>query len=587
MPGSNFELQCDLTMTEPYFDLGLYQFPVTTSSSDCQTWFDRGYRWTQGFNHEEAARCFMKAIAFDEGCAMAYWGFCYAKGPNYNKAWIRFDAVDLEKTITSVEPFLRKAMELASEVSPPEAALINALKPRFPTRDTFLDKTCPDELSLLDHAYAQAMFAVYDRFSSHLDVAALCVEALMCISPRGLWNLETGQPSGPHTERARVIIERAVKIPGGDNHPALCHLYIHLMEMSPYPEIALPAADRLRLLARDASHLQHMPTHIDIACGDYRRAVDSNHQAMLADDKYFSRADGSALYAMYRAHNVYVKLYSALISGRSQEALLSASRLFEILTPELLAISSPPMADWTESYLGATIHAMVRFGKWQDILEKVSIPENTKLYCSTTAMVYYGRGIALAVLGHVEEAKSEQSKFEAARILVPRTRLNSLPAVEADVLQVASAMLRGEIQYRERDHESSFQSLREATALEDALPYADPPPWMQPTRHALGALLLEQGHLEKAELVYREDLGMGGRLPRRQARLNNVWGLHGLHECLVRGGKREEAKTIRVQRDIALASADINIVASCFCRLSAIREADVMEDMARCRSNCC
>ncbi|CAI7604025.1 unnamed protein product [Penicillium viridicatum] len=554
-------------MTEPYFDLGSYHFPVTTSSSDCQIWFDRGYRWTQGFNHEEAARCFMKAIALDQGCAMAYWGFCYAKGPNYNKAWIRFDAVDLKKTIIAVKPFLRKAMELASEVSPLEAALIHALKSRFPTHETSLDKSCLNELNLLNHAYAQAMCTVYNGFSVDLDVAALCAEALMCISPRGLWNLDSGKPSGPHTEQARAIIEKAVKIPGGDNHPALCHLYIHLMEMSPYPETALPAADRLRLLARDASHLQHMPTHIDIACGDYRRAVHSNHQAMLADDKYFSRVDGSVLYVMYRAHNVYVKLYSALISGRSQEALSSAKRLSDILTPELLAISSPPMADWTESYLGATIHALVRFGKWHDILNKLYIPENTNLYCSTTAMIYYGRGIALAVLGQIEEAKLEQDKFEAARILVPRTRLNSLPAVEADVLQIASAMLRGEIQYREGDHESSFRSLREATALEDALPYADPPPWMQPTRHALGALLLEQGQFKDAELVYREDLGMGGSLPRRQARLNNVWGLHGLHECLVR--------------------ADIKIVASCFCRLSAIKEAEVMEEMTRCGSKCC
>jgi tetratricopeptide (TPR) repeat protein len=453
----------------------------------------------------------MHAIDFDKGCAMAYWGFCYAKGPNYNNAWIRFDAVDLKKTITAVKPFLRKAMDLTSEVSPPEAALIHALKSRFPTHENSLDKACPDELRLLDHAYARAMCNFYEIFSVDVDVAALCAEALMCISRRGLWNLDTGKSSGPHTEQARAIIERAVKIPGGDNHPALCHLYIHLMEMSPYPEIALPAADRLRLLAQDASHLQHMPTHIDIACGDYRRAADSNHQAMLADDSYFSHVDGSVLYVMYRAHNVYVKLYSSLISGRSQEALLSASRLSEILKPEFLAISSPPMADWTESYLGATIHAMARFGKWQEILEKVFVPENTKLYCSTTAMVYYGRGIALAVLGQVEEAKSEQTKFEAARIIVPRTRLNSLPAVEADVLQIASAMPRGEIQYREGDHESSFWSLREATALEDALPYADPPPWMQPTRHALGALLLEQGHFEKAKLVYQEDLGMGGQ----------------------------------------------------------------------------
>lgn len=117
---------------------------------------------------------------------MTYWGFCYAKGPNYNKAWIRFDAVDLEKAIAAVKPFLRKAMELGSEFSPPEEALIHGLKSRFPTHEFSLDKAGPDELGLLNRAYAQDMCTVYNRFSVNLDVAAICAEALMCISPRGL-----------------------------------------------------------------------------------------------------------------------------------------------------------------------------------------------------------------------------------------------------------------------------------------------------------------------------------------------------------------------------------------------------------------
>ncbi|CAG8281931.1 unnamed protein product [Penicillium salamii] len=564
-------------MTESYYDLGSYQFPVTTSSADCQTWFDRGYRWAQGFNHEEAARCFQKAIDFDESCAMAYWGFCYAKGPNYNKTWIRFDDLDVEETITAVKPFLSKAIELSSQASPPESALIHALASRFPPHHAFLLGNSPDTAKTLDHEYSQVMCTVYDRFPSHLDVSALCAEALMCISPRALWSLRTGKPKGPHTEKAREILEKAMKFPGADNLPALYHLYIHLMEMSPYPEIALPAADRLRFLAGDASHLQHMPSHIDIACGDYRRAVDSNHQAILADNKYFCRENGSVLYVMYRAHNVYVKLYSALISGRSQEALSSAALLSEILTPEVLAIKSPPMADWTESYLGAKVHVMVRFGMWKEILE-LPIPEDTELYCSTTAMIYYGRGIALSALRRIKEAKVEQEDFENARILVPRTRLNSLPVVEADVLEVASLMLQAEIEYRQFSGDASFRTLRLAAVREDALPYADPPPWMQPTRHAYGALLLEQCCFKEAEVVYREDLGIGGILPRRQARLNNVWGLHGLHECLVRLKKCDEARSVKVQMDIALASADIKIEASCFCRLSAVENGDILKE---------
>lgn len=550
-------------MKEETFNLGSYRFPVTTTSPKCQEWFNRGYLWAQGFNHEEAVRCFIEAIGWDDKCAMAYWGVCYAKGPNYNKAWIRFDDLDRTETIRFIKPFLEKSQDLASTVTRPEAALIQALQFRFLLHEEF-----PKNTSTLDHAYAQEMCSVYENFPSDLDIAALCAEALMCISPRALWSLSTGIPSGPHTTKAREIIEHAMKLPGGGENPALCHLYIHLMEMSPYPEVALPAADRLRSLMPDASHMQHMPTHIDIACGDYRRAIEYNNRATLADDKYFALKQGSILYVMYRAHNIYVKLYSALISGRSQEAFASAARLTEILTPSFLAIESPPMADWTESYLGATVHAMIRFGRWDDLINKLPLPSNQMLYCSTTAMIHYGRGIALAVTNRVEEAKREQNRFESARLRVPNTRLNSLPVVENDVLTVASSMLEGEIQYRQGSYEGAFLSLRDAVMLEDKLPYADPPPWMQPARHALGALLLEQRHFKEAELVYREDLGIGGNLPRRQARLNNVWGLHGMYECLLRTGKTDEARTIKVQKDIAMASADIHIPSSCFCRLS-------------------
>jgi tetratricopeptide (TPR) repeat protein len=355
------------------------------------------------------------------------------------------------------------------------------------------------------------------------------------------------------------------------------------MEMSPYPETALPAADRLRLLMPDASHMLHMPTHIDIACGDYRRGVDSNHQAMLADDAFFARSEGSPLYIVSRVHNIHVKLYSAMMSGRFTDALSAAHRISGILTDQFLSIRSPPMADWTESYLGAIVHVLVRFGRWADLL-KLPLPEDRELYCSTTSMIYYGRSVALAVLGLVDNAKLEQAKFECARSRVPQSRLNTLPTAEVDLLNVASAMLRGEIEYREGKFESSFQTLRQATVLEDNLPYGDPPPWLQPTRHALGALLLEQGRVEEAEVVYREDLGLGGQLPRRKARLNNVWGLHGLHEALLKTGKVDEARIIGLHKDIALASADIPIAASCFCRISSASPGD---DVRPVELSCC
>ncbi|KAJ5329860.1 hypothetical protein N7452_010250 [Penicillium brevicompactum] len=229
------------------------------------------------------------------------------------------------------------------------------------------------------------------------------------------------------------------------------------------------------------------------------------------------------------------------------------------------------MADSIESFVASRAHVLVRFSRWEEIL-KLKIPTDRQTYSATTAIVLYTRGLAFAALGRVEEVEQAQFEFEQARVAVPSTRLNSIPCKEEDVLRVASAMLAGELEYRRGNIERSFSLLREAIRREDGLAYSDPPPWMQPVRHALGGLLLEQGRVEEAESLFKEDLGFALDYPRRRAKLNNVWGLHGLLECFNRLGKTAEAAFIQPAHDIALASADVPVKASCYCRVSAVRE---------------
>jgi len=552
--------ETDSSIPDPYYDLGTYRRTVTTKSAEAQLWANRGLIWAYSFNHEEALRCFERAAMSDPDCAMAYWGIAFSAGPNYNKAWVFFDKQDLAISTRKANDAIARASKLAASGTAMERGLIKALAARFPPTDNI-----PNDFGHLNRAYADAMRPVYQAHSDDIDVAALFAEALMCISPRGLWDLNTGKPTGSHTVEAREVIETAFKTPEGFTHPAHCHLHIHLMEMCPTPELALPAADRLRGLVPDASHMLHMPTHIDASVGDYRRGVDSNNDAIAADDKYFAIEIASVLYSAYRVHYVSAKLYSAMMSGRFHDALAAAEKIEQIIDPKLLATTSPNMADWVEAHLGSRAHVLVRFGRWHDVL-KLQLPTDRTLYCSTTAIILYARGIALSALGRIEEAETAQQEFEAARELVPKTRLNSIPVKEYDILNVASAMLSGELQYRKGGFENAFATLREAAGREDDLAYSDPPPWMQPVRHALGGLLLEQGRVEEAERAFREDLGFAKDFPRRKAKLNNVWGLHGLHEALTRVGKTEEAALLKNQLDLAAASADVDVSVSCYCR---------------------
>ncbi|GLA47620.1 hypothetical protein AnigIFM63604_002299 [Aspergillus niger] len=546
----------------PNFNLGSYHRPIATSSPDAQRWFDRGLLWSYSFNHGEAARCFERAVECDPTCALAYWGIAYAIGPSYNIAWGFFDIPSLLATVQKAWHALEAAQKHATQASPLFHMLLKAIATRFPTPDNI---PAPTEMRQYNQAYSDAMRAVYEAYPDDLDVASLFIEALICVNPRELWDMNTGEASSAHTLEARTALDTAMACPEGRDHPALCHLYIHLMEMSATPEVALPAADRLRRMTPDASHMVHMPAHIDMAVGDYRRAIDSSDDAIVADDMFFKTLEASPLYVAYRVHNIVTKLYCALMSGRSREAMLAADKLDEVVDAKLLATKSPPMADWTESFLGSHAHVLVRFGRWEEILQlELPAPQDRALYCCKTANILYARGLAFSALGRIQEAEVAREEFEAARKRVPRSRINNLPVRQVDFLSIASKMLAGELEYRKGNIRVAFATLRRAIVLEDGLAYCDPPAWMQPVRHALGGLLLEQKRVPEAEQVFREDLGMARGFPRRKGRLNNVWGLHGLHECLVASGKMDEARVIQVQLDVALGSADVPITTSCY-----------------------
>ncbi|MEU6182428.1 hypothetical protein [Streptomyces coeruleorubidus] len=543
-----------------YYDLGTHSRPVTTSSGEAQLWFDRGLVWTYAFHHEEAVSCFEKSAEADPECAMAYWGIAYALGPNYNKPWEFFDGEELARTVERTHAAVERAHAKAVRATPVEQALIGALRARYPQSEAV------EDCSVWNEPYADAMRAVYELAPDDPDIATLHADALMNLTPWQLWDLTTGQPAeGARTSEARAVLEGALRTDAGARHPGALHLYIHLMEMSPTPEQALTVADRLRGIVPDAGHLLHMPSHLDVLCGDYRQVVAANSAAIAADEKFRRRAGAMNFYTLYRAHNYHFKIYGAMFLGQSRVALDTAAELEAAIPEELLRVQSPPMADWLEGFLAMRVHVLIRFGRWADILA-LPAPADPELYSVTTAMRHYARGVALSATGEVGRAEAERELFRAAVSRVPesRTLFNNTCR---DILAVAAAMLDGELEYRRGNHDLAFAALERSIELDDNLPYDEPWGWMQPTRHAYAALLLEQGRVTEAEAVYRADLGLDATLPRPLQHPGNVWSLHGFHECLLRTGKTAEAALVAQQLKMATALADVPIQASCFCRL--------------------
>lgn len=553
-------IMTDERKPDHYFNLRSYHRPIKHDSPLAQLWFDRGLIWSYAFNHEEATACFEKAIEIDPVCLMAYWGIAYSVGPNYNKPWEAFDEAELErnlkKAITAAKAALKMTEGLDSDSV--ETALIEAIQFRY-------QDGADGDRAKWNADYAKAMEGAYQRFSSDLDVAALYADSLMNLTPWSLWDLRTGEPAkDSRTLEAKAVLDRALSQQGGHEHPGLLHLHIHLMEMSSAPELALPAADSLRGLVPDGGHLQHMPTHLDVLCGDYRRVISSNSDAIQADERWLARKGAVNFYTLYRSHNYHFKIYGAMFAGQSRVALETAARLESSLPDELLRVDSPPMADWLEGFVPMRMHVLVRFGLWAEILD-LPLPENQFLYCTTAAMIHYAKGVALSALGRVEEADKERDLFRDASEKVPASRTVFNNTCN-DILAVGGAMLDGELEYRRGNIDVGFEHLRRAIELSDNLPYDEPWGWMQPPRHAYGALLLEQGRLEEAAAVYTADLGFDDTLPRALQHPNNVWALHGLEECLTRLDRLAEARIVKKQLDLTAATADVPITSSCFCR---------------------
>ncbi len=546
------------------FDLGAHTRTISTNSAEAQTWFDRGLNWSYAFSREEAHRCFEKVVEHDPDCAIGYWGLAYSIGPYYNGPWDRMPSPVRKRTNEQVYNFIAQAQQ-ASAATPAERALIDAYAARCqsPSNDSL------EVFAAWDDDYADAMVRVADEFGEDDDIVAIAVDALMCRTPWKLWDLENRTAAaGASTLEAMELLDMALDRAAAEErppHPGLLHLKIHLMEMSPAPEAALPEANVLRTLIPDAAHLVHMPSHLYVLCGLFQESLDTNIEAVEADEKYMSVNPEVGIYSIYMLHNIHFQMYSAMFLGQYEPAIRAGKQIWEAVTPEMLRHENEFLVNYLEAFYGMLVHVYIRFGRWQEIIDE-PMPAEPDLFCTTTALWHYAKGVAYAATGDVDRAAEQQELFAAAFDRVPEER-QVFNNESREMLRVGEAMLAGELEYRRGNFADAFAHLRHCVDLSDQLNYSEPWVWMQPPRHALGALLLEQGQVDEAMAVYRADLGLDDTLARSSQHPGNVWALHGYLECCQLLGLEAEAAEISEQLAVATAVADVAVSSSCFCRL--------------------
>lgn len=459
--------------------LGTHHHAVNTSNPEAQKFFDQGLNLIYAFNHDEAVRSFQHAAELDPNMAMAYWGMALGVGANINLD------IDLEREQIAYQA-IQKALALAPQVSAPEQAYIEALAKRYSKQ--------PDaDLHQLAGDYAKAMSNLVKRYPDDLDAATLYAESLMDLHPWQLWS-KNGQPQGD-AEKIVAVLESVLQ--RDPNHPGANHYYIHAVEASQHPEIALQSAKRLENLVPSAGHLVHMPSHIYFRVGDYEGAMRSNQQAIAQDDIYLRSHPVEGFYPqMYYNHNVHFLMIASSMADKYEDALQAADKLVTN------AAAIDPYMPMLEGFLGNKMLIQTRFNDWDAILQT---PAPDAKLPTTNAIWHFARGMAHAATGNVEDAAHERQALLAATQTIPAAAtIGFTPANR--ILNIATKVLDAKIATSQNDYESAIKLLQQAVIAEDDLDYVEPPDWYLPTREALGEVLLAKGDYTAAKKVFQEDL---------------------------------------------------------------------------------
>jgi tetratricopeptide (TPR) repeat protein len=483
------------------------------------------------FNFDEAIRSFTRAAEIDPDCAMAWWGVSIASGPQYNHP-----VMTPQRTQRAWEG-MENALARLENTTPVERALIEALNYRNAEAE-------PDDRTALNEAYAEAMGEIWAAHPDDADVGMLYAESMMVLNP---WKLYTNDFT-PHESTPRILatLDRVLEL--DPDHPGALHLYIHATEPSRDPNRGLAAADRLSDLVPASGHLLHMPSHIYLKTGFWARAVGQNEKAMAADKAYRALTVPPLAQHTYMTHNAHVRAYAAMMSGREQEAMLAARDMWANVDEDILRASGPRLDRW----MCSVYDVQKRFGRWDAILAEPAPPSFMIL---TTATWRAARAIAYAAKKDFDSARREYDAFKSAMEAIPDDiewgRDNA-----RNVLEVSDHFIAGEIALQQGKWDEAAQLLEQAAAVEDTLGYGEPPQWLQPVRHTLGAVYLKAGRYADAERTYREDLA---KWPK------NGWSLFGLARSLQEQGKNEEAADVIAQYREAWKDADAPIDTSCKC----------------------
>jgi tetratricopeptide (TPR) repeat protein len=526
-PKQTAAAQAAYVASEPplWDNLGTLSYPISADNARAQRYFDQGLRLAHAFNHLEAQRAFRMAQKLDPRCALCFWGEALVLGPNIN-APMDPSATGLAWAATA------RAASLSKHAGAKEQALIKALSKRYA-------KNPATDRKRLDQAYAAAMGKLAERFPDDDEIATLYAESLMDLSPWDYWSGQGRTPKGRTAEILRVLERVLAHVP---DHPGAIHYYIHMVEASDRPERAEPYAERLGGLMPGAGHLVHMPGHLFFRIGRYLDALAANRAAIAADEAYLKETGAKGIYAQgYYPHNVHFLLVSAQMAGDGETAVAAADKLSAVISDEMVRA-----VPWLQPVKAAPYFAHAQFSPPATVLS-LADPGPEFLYAQ--AMRRYARGVALAAKGAPQDARAELGALSEIARTGDFSGMSAAGVPAAEVLGIAQEALTARIAQAQGELGDAVSAFEKAAALQEKLPYMEPPFWYYPVLRSLGALRFLQGDWPGAERELQ--------LALRQAP-NDAWALWGLAEVYRKQGN--QAAAADTERRLAKTRGDTGII---------------------------
>ena len=386
------------------FDLGTHCPAFVVTNDEAAAWFATGLSWLYGFNHEEAIGCFQNAARADDGFALAWWGIVISSGPSTNKPWEWLTMLEKEQSLAACHGAIAEAMSRT--------------------------------------AYADAMIPVYESYGDDPDIAALYIDSQIMLTPWQIYDVDKRAPNPEAREREiQAALERSLAGTGAD-HIGVLHFDIHVQEMSPTPEKALPSARRPQELAPpDAGHLQHMPSHIHALVGDFDEATRCSRLSIATDKRFMANLHRTPFYRTLVCHDIHMLMFAGMQTGNLADAADAAIVMAEILENVLVHPPVTHMDMTLKGYYATIAYVDVRFGRWQQIAGREFTGDPAFMPVSH-AIHHQARAVALAALGRHHEADMAAADFDAARARLPAGYAYFNNQAH-DILSVGAAMMRG------------------------------------------------------------------------------------------------------------------------------------------------